>query len=636
MKPCLNCTKRGQAASCEYAKQDLPRPQPGGQQGLVTLQGRVRQLEDMVKALLNNQTNSEKDKSFSETSSSYASEAALANNGGFTHPTALSPCSQLDDPNVPKASMGKFTRENDETSFVGSEHWEAVLESIADLKIDLETPDTTEMHYFKPQLLFGTNRASRSEIKSSIPSKPICDMLISRWFKKMDMAPMVIHVPTFMKQYDQMFKDPDEVPLMWIGLLFSLLGLGSCFYAMAGEELPIIPDQFSSMWDMCSFFCDRTAQCLVEVNYLRPKRFSVETLIFYYALEKFRGRDIEFGTYVLLGIVIRVAMRLGYHRDASHFPSISPFDGEMRRRVWCIIRHLDLINSAQVGLPRMVRDEETDTAEPKNLLDSDFNEDITEVPHPRPSTDVTVVAFAIFQYRLTRHLGLIVDQINSITPPSYTEVMALDLKLFDIHAALPPYLTMRPLSLSITDDTIIILRRYAIEAFFQKSRCLLHRKYLIPGKSDSQFRYSRTTSVDAAMKLLDVQSILHDTIRPGGQFCSEEWRTSALINQDYILAAMVISLDLAWDTRIKDVPADYEDEIEAIWPKSKRLQTLKRSYDIWCESTTTSALAAKAAKALKSMLKDVDTSNSTATVTPTTLFSNAEIASGMFTSHRLV
>jgi hypothetical protein len=74
-------------------------------------------------------------------------------------------------------------------NFVGSEHWEAILEDITELKIDLETPDTSEIVDFKPQILFGSNHASRSEIMSSIPPRPVCDVLISRWFKTMDMAP---------------------------------------------------------------------------------------------------------------------------------------------------------------------------------------------------------------------------------------------------------------------------------------------------------------------------------------------------------------------------------------------------------------------------------------------------------------
>jgi hypothetical protein len=426
-----------------------------------------------------------------------------------------------------------------------------------------------------------------------------------------------------------MFKEPNETPLMWIGLLFSILGLASYFYAVSGEELHTMPKSFTSMWEMSRLFRDRTAQCLVEVNYLRPRRYTVDTLCFYYALEKSQASDSGFGAYVVLGIIVRVAMRLGYHRDASHYPSISPFDGEMRRRVWSMIFQLDLLTSAQVGLPRMIREEETDTAEPKNLLDTDFDQSMTELPHPRPSTDVTPVAYAIFMVRLLRQLGLIVDQINSITPPSYDKVMRLDFKLMETHATLPPYLTMRSLSLSITDDTDLILRRYALEVCLQKSRCVLHRKYLIPGKSNPQFRYSRTASVDAAMKLLDVQRIFHEATQPGGQLFGEQWRAAAIINQDYVLAAMILCLDLAWALRLEEgMPSDYEGEIEAMWPKNKRLQALKSSYHIWCKSSTISTLAAKAAEALRVMLKDLESADSAEAV-PTTLVSNPTRVSGM-------
>jgi len=68
-----------------------------------------------------------------------------------------------------------------------------------------------------------------------------------------------------------MFKEPNETPLMWIGLLFAILGLASYFYAVSGEELHTMPEPFTSMWEMSRLFRDRTAQCLVEVNYLHPR-----------------------------------------------------------------------------------------------------------------------------------------------------------------------------------------------------------------------------------------------------------------------------------------------------------------------------------------------------------------------------
>lgn len=425
-----------------------------------------------------------------------------------------------------------------------------------------------------------------------------------------------------------MWKDPDGTPLMWYGLLFSILSIASHFYVMSGDELHTMPEPFTSASEMASHYRDRTAQCLVEVNYLKPVRYTVDTLCFYYLLDIFRSRDSEFGAYVVLGIIARVAMRLGYHRDPSHYPSISPFEGEMRRRTWTMIFQFDLVTSSLVGLPRLIREGETDTAEPKNLLDVDFHEAMTELPHPRLNTDVTPVAYAIFKTRLFRQLGLIVDQLNAINPAPYQEVMRLDSQLAATLATLPPYLTMRPLSLSLTDRPDLILRRFALQETFHKCRCLLHRKYLIPGQSNPQYRYSRTASIDAAMKLLDIQYIMHGASQPGGQLFREQWRMSALISQDFVLAAMILCLDLDWIARFGK---PREDEVEAMWPRDTRLQKLKNSYEIWSESSKKSNRAAKAAEALRVMLKRLEPGNKKITqgklVGPATPMSEIEMGS---------
>lgn len=92
---------------------------------------------------------------------------------------------------------------------------------------------------------------------------------------------------------------------------------------------------------------------------------------------------------------------------------------------------------------------------------------------------------------------------------------------------------------------------------------------------------------------------------------------------------MILCLDLAWGMRVEDgLPSGYEGEIEAMWQRNKRLQALKSSYDIWCKSSTISALAAKAAEALRVMLKDLESAGSAEAV-PTTLVSNPTSVSGM-------
>lgn len=138
------------------------------------VQERIRQLEDKVVALLNGQTG--QGTPSAEASPSATHLAGPKEDDGFT-PSAY-------DQNIPEASPGVFTRAKNQVNFVGSEHWESVLEDITELRIDLETDDSA-MTDFKPQILFGINHASVSDILSSIPPRPVCDALVSRWFRSM-------------------------------------------------------------------------------------------------------------------------------------------------------------------------------------------------------------------------------------------------------------------------------------------------------------------------------------------------------------------------------------------------------------------------------------------------------------------
>jgi hypothetical protein len=178
VKPCLNCTKRGQPESCDYVKQD---PHARARQGTTDVQARVQHLEDMVRNLLNGQAILDQDVRTAEQLPSVTRPGGPMSDDGFTPSAAPSPASQT-GPSFPDAAMGKFTRAKDQANFVGNEHWEAILEDIAELKIDLETPDTSQILDFKPQILFGTKAASKLDIMSSIPSRPICDMVTTLFF----------------------------------------------------------------------------------------------------------------------------------------------------------------------------------------------------------------------------------------------------------------------------------------------------------------------------------------------------------------------------------------------------------------------------------------------------------------------
>ena len=53
-----------------------------------------------------------------------------------------------------------------------------------------------------------------------------------------------------------------------------------------------------------------------------------------------------------------------------------------------------------MGLPRLIKENQTDIAEPRNLADSDFNELMAELPASRPETEVTPILYILAKLRI--------------------------------------------------------------------------------------------------------------------------------------------------------------------------------------------------------------------------------------------
>jgi hypothetical protein len=399
---------------------------------------------------------------------------------------------------------------------------------------------------------------------------------------------------------------------MWIGSLFSILSLSVQFWVLSNKSLSglFATEAIREPQDVINNFREKTVQCLVLGNYTEPKAYTVEALILYYISDHFRTSDTQFGSWMVFGLIVRAAMRLGYHRDASHFPKISVFRGELQRRIWHMIVHLDLINSLQVGLPRMIRESSYDTQEPRNLLDEDFDEHTIQLPPARSDDELTSIVYTNAKHRITTVFGTIVDQSNSTNPISYEEVMRLDKNLHDVHQQLPESLQALNVEDINTGPPQTIIRKLSIDLTFQKARCILHRKWFFPKKSTAMYPYpySMKTCIESSMRVLQTQIMLYSETAPNKELRDHKWKASSLITHDFLLAAMLLCLYLGYSLAAEDAgQTNVQTSIRVKWAKDDMLQALQGSYLIWEELSATSKEASKAAKALKSMLARVRT-----------------------------
>ncbi|KAK1246205.1 hypothetical protein MKX08_000007 [Trichoderma sp. CBMAI-0020] len=460
------------------------------------------------------------------------------------------------------------------TRWVDATHWEAILDDIRELK------DCTEaLEQADDELLLGT-----TEEESSGPT-----LLV-----------VILHVPTFYREYTQFWETQQAAPIAWVGLLFAILGYTIFFYARTGDSLPGTlgePARVSEVYRTCA------AQCLVLANYTTPGRYKVEALLLYSGTEFLRTGDTQIGSSILGGIITRLAMHMGYHRDSKHYQNLSVFDGEMRRRVWALIWQGDSLISFQVGLPKTIPDLQCDTGLPHNLLDEDFDETTKALPLPRPMAKRTPVTYAIVKSKLMSVFGRIAQRSYSTTDTKHEEVAQLDEQLQIAHSSLPAFLRIRTMNMSIMDPADLIMQRYNLELLYQKARCVLHRRYLVLYRSDSRYAYSRWSCIDAATQILRYQNEIYHETQPGGQLHRDRWFVTSLTSHDFLLAAMILCLELSSKSEQDSINAHLNSDTLTFDGRQELLHALETSYSIWVAFIEVSPEARKASKALEVMLQ---------------------------------
>ncbi|KAJ6095527.1 hypothetical protein N7486_006273 [Penicillium sp. IBT 16267x] len=384
------------------------------------------------------------------------------------------------------------------------------------------------------------------------------------------------HWTAILDGYNRFWENHMETHIMWVGKLYGVMSLALMFQS-EGESL-------KNRNELIAKFDKKVNQSLVLGRYQDCPPHTIETICFTLSTQFNQMGNGEVNSVIVLGILARMAQRMGYHRDASHFPHISPFQGEMRRRVWAMITNLDVMLSLSVGLPRLLREFQSDTAPPRNLLDSDFDEDTTELPPSRPSSFSTPCQWLVAKNKLTLILGIITDFSTSIRRPSYAEVMRLDQLLLDTYLDYPEFLLERPLSQSLMDTSETILHRIQLVTLFAKARCVLHYRYLASSRTDERYSYSRSICIGAALKILEYQRLMDQETQPGGRLFRERWKVRSPIMRGVILlGTTLLCLELNYD--LSNDPTNSPKSRPLTEPiKAAIIEALRTSYSIWSEA----------------------------------------------------
>jgi hypothetical protein len=226
--------------------------------------------------------------------------------------------------------------------YVGSAHWESIIEDISEVKayFDLQgSPDsvddddmgeTSHNDFARADIPLATAQVySKADLLSFLPDKSMIDRLVAAWFRTADPLRMVLHAPSFQTQYQAFWRNPQNVNPAWLALLLSLCS--------AGAELSGQISRDTGMLKLAESFMRLTPHALILADYYRPQLYVIEALLMHIKAILMKHNEVTPEAYIVLGCVTRLCTQGGYHKDPVHNPAITPFCGEMRRRLWNVV-----------------------------------------------------------------------------------------------------------------------------------------------------------------------------------------------------------------------------------------------------------------------------------------------------------
>ncbi|EAQ90438.1 hypothetical protein CHGG_02373 [Chaetomium globosum CBS 148.51] len=459
-------------------------------------------------------------------------------------------------------------------NYVSSVHWAAVLDSISELidqcqEKEKEKKPVPEDGSIAPQipgprLLYEPVKETKAEILASMPARTVVDRMVARYFNALGIAPAILHSAQFLREYESFWKDPDATPFVWIGLLFSVICLAVQFQ-QPGEEAA----EWSSLMRIRQFH-DRIVQCLVLGQYTRGGPYVVETMVNYCASELCITKDTDVGPWLPLGIMVPLAVSRGYHRDPAGFPNISPFAGEMRRRVATPPNHATSSTPTSTRTPPTYHPH---GPRPKSPLSST----------PSPRTESTKSAAPSRDLAADAH-----DR-------PYPEILALDKDLQTIETSLPPIFRWQPLSQSFMVPGQVLMFRLWLRLAVLRLVIWLHRKYLAPAYSAAPYAYSRAACARAALEIAEFQLLLHEETRPGGQLHQMRWMQSSLMQSTFLLG---MSVACYWMQLTRTALPGADQDMEM---RERIRDRLRDTYPLWLRCSAVSRDAREAAERLRQL-----------------------------------
>ncbi|KNG84458.1 C6 transcription factor [Aspergillus nomiae NRRL 13137] len=370
-----------------------------------------------------------------------------------------------------------------------------------------------------------------------LPSRRVVDDLVVLYLTYFEATHRILHVPSFLKELDEFWAQRDTPDFVSPHFVVQLLLVLACAWNLADfDTLQLKNDNESDLTCYTAIEWVLHAERWIENSHIkRPDIMAFRLYILLLVAKNAHGMKRS-KAWLDTGTLIKQAMLAGYHRDPSRYTKISPFNKEMRRRIWTTIVELDLEVSLERGMPPALQYGDYDTAPALNLNDNELQETSEELPAERPLSEITGCSF---QSVLIQSLPLRLKACKLMHSPriscSYDEILHLDWELNRYLSQIPSWTVSEEEDLQTQHKVILI--RSLLQTKICHSLLSIHTPFAIEAPQETLFAPSARTRLEVATMILSTQRQLHETSRQLSLSILGDWTVQAYCSVCQLLHA---------------------------------------------------------------------------------------------------
>lgn len=329
--------------------------------------------------------------------------------------------------------------------------------------------------------------------REAVPPRVVANILVDLYFKTSESVYRILHIPTFRQEYEQYWQNPDAASPIFILKLLLVMSIGTLLYQGLDAT------HWRSEAVKWIFAAQAWLSSPFEKARLHTSAIQLQCLLLLARQDHSIAGDL---VWISAGSLLRTALQMGYHRDPSILPKMSPLQAEIRRRLWATILEINLQSALDSGMPLLLSREDFDTDPPANIDDADLSENNPGPLTPKPSTTFTQTSI---QIALLKAFGLRIQVVrfanNLRGEPSYDDVLR-------IGSALSKALRENNTFISRTNQSrepaarVSQLQQNLFDLSIRRFLLLVHRPFAAKGLKDPHYYFSSKTCLDTAITML--------------------------------------------------------------------------------------------------------------------------------------